>query len=184
MAQQHTTADVVDQRPAGAANHLQHVRHGVVNVAVLSTVEMLRVHQDHQVGRQREAPAQRVHAYKNLHGTRCVQSTNGRVLRGGEPLVQKRDAVSESVREGTVVDPREIWRDVIGIGVQEAVRLAISGRVSEDVDRGQLRLFRRRHENDRRPGQNTGATETLAVDACAKGRVYSGGVTLTDLLHD
>ena len=98
VAQQHALARVVEQGAARAADHLQDVGDGVVGVPVLGAVVVLRVHQHHQVGGRRQAPAHAVHHHEHLQRARRVQRQDRRLLLRPEPLVEEADAVGGDVR--------------------------------------------------------------------------------------
>mmetsp|Transcript_32797 Transcript_32797/g.86200 ORF Transcript_32797/g.86200 Transcript_32797/m.86200 type:complete len:276 (-) Transcript_32797:1640-2467(-) len=151
VAEEHAAADVVEERPACAAQHLEQVGQRVVNVPVLGAVVALCVHDDHQVRLQRERPAERVQDDEDLHRSRGVQRLDGGELLGREALVHEAKPVAQRVRERRVLDLGEERRDIGRLGVEEAARLAVGRGVREQIDGRELRLLGSGHVNDARP---------------------------------
>mmetsp|Transcript_89753 Transcript_89753/g.214516 ORF Transcript_89753/g.214516 Transcript_89753/m.214516 type:complete len:245 (-) Transcript_89753:5106-5840(-) len=58
LREQDYHARLVDAWSAGSAHHLQHVVDGVVNVSILTAIELLGVHDDHEMCQHCHAPAQ------------------------------------------------------------------------------------------------------------------------------
>mmetsp|Transcript_15351 Transcript_15351/g.26133 ORF Transcript_15351/g.26133 Transcript_15351/m.26133 type:complete len:396 (-) Transcript_15351:1333-2520(-) len=163
VAEEHALARVVDERPTRASDHLQDVGDGVVGVAVLGAVVELGVHQHDEVRLQRRRPAHRVRHHEHLQRTRVEERAHGLLLALCEALVQEADAVRDRVLKGGLVDPAEEGRDVVGLGVQEALGLVIGRRKREQVDRRQLRLLGRRHVD------KGGAVDGVVDDSVVRG---------------
>mmetsp|Transcript_70197 Transcript_70197/g.198108 ORF Transcript_70197/g.198108 Transcript_70197/m.198108 type:complete len:1103 (-) Transcript_70197:287-3595(-) len=150
LRQQHAHARLVDPGPARAAHHLQHVVDGVVHVAVLAAVELLRVHDDHEVRQHRHPPAQLLRGHDDLDRARLEEPLYHGPLGGAEPLVEEAHAVLEGLLEGLLARSCEVRPHRLVGHVQEALGLVIRGGVQKQVYRRHAGLLPVGHEDDER----------------------------------
>eukprot|EP00968_Pinguiococcus_pyrenoidosus_P002339 scaffold128_cov248-Pinguiococcus_pyrenoidosus.AAC.45 len=133
-----SAALVVDVRPAGAAHHVQKIRHAVVHQPVASRVVLLRSHDADQVCTQLKIPRHRRRAHHN--------SNHAIALLHAES--DEANTAPESLSQGRVLDggqhPLQAFPDLV-FRAQE-VHVGAS-RIGEDVHGRELTLLAARHED-------------------------------------
>mmetsp|Transcript_38642 Transcript_38642/g.96752 ORF Transcript_38642/g.96752 Transcript_38642/m.96752 type:complete len:272 (+) Transcript_38642:1572-2387(+) len=150
MAQQTEDPRLVDVRPRGPAHHLDDVADGVVHPAILPAVELLGVHDNHQVGRHGHAPRQLLGRHQHLDGTRLEQPLDHPSLRLREPFVVEADTEFKRLLEGLLPGAFDLVGHDVVRHVQEPLWLVVSGSLQQQVDRRQPALLPVSHKDDDR----------------------------------
>mmetsp|Transcript_111441 Transcript_111441/g.322178 ORF Transcript_111441/g.322178 Transcript_111441/m.322178 type:complete len:958 (-) Transcript_111441:1198-4071(-) len=150
LCQEDAHAGLIYARAAGATHHLEHVVDGVVDIAVLAAVELLRVHDNDEVRQHRHAPSELLRGDEHLDGPGLEEALDHGALRCGEALVQEAHAVLQRLLQRPLPRRREVGLHGLLGDMQEAPRLVIRGRMQQEVCSRHPRLLPVRDENDHR----------------------------------
>mmetsp|Transcript_75394 Transcript_75394/g.157135 ORF Transcript_75394/g.157135 Transcript_75394/m.157135 type:complete len:1109 (+) Transcript_75394:119-3445(+) len=148
LCEQHAHTGLINARSAGPTHHLQHVVDGVVDVSVLSAIELLGVHDDDEVGQHGHTPTELFRADEDLNGARREETLDDGALRRGEALVQETDTVLQTLLEGLLARGFQVGLHGLIVDVQKSLGLVVSCRVEEQVDGSHTGLLPIRDEDD------------------------------------
>ncbi|KJR89206.1 uncharacterized protein SPSK_05806 [Sporothrix schenckii 1099-18] len=135
------------------AKHLQHLADRVVDVAVLAAVKELRAHDDHEVRRAVERPADVARRNQDLDRAVDKQVPHDALVGLAQRLVVVADAVRQRLPQRRLLHLVEQGPQLRRIHVQEAVLIVVGDTRQQQVARRRPRLLAARDEHERRLGR-------------------------------
>mmetsp|Transcript_87455 Transcript_87455/g.138908 ORF Transcript_87455/g.138908 Transcript_87455/m.138908 type:complete len:412 (+) Transcript_87455:1122-2357(+) len=148
LRQQHHHSRLINARTRCSTHHLQDIMDGIIHISVLTTIELLGVHDDHQMCQHRHPPAELFSGHQDLDSTRLEETFNHRALRGTEAFMEEANTILQCLLQRFLpgscqVRPHGIVRDV-----QEALGLVVGGGVQQQIDGRHAGLLSVRDEDD------------------------------------
>jgi hypothetical protein len=132
LAEHDADASLVDKRTASQTNHLQHIRNGEIDISMVASLIVLRVHQHHEPGRQARCPGKVAGQNNNLNGSSFVKVLHDALVASAQAAVQKSDAVGDCFAQSDVLNLGEMGCKIFLAAVQELLGRVLGSGLKED----------------------------------------------------
>ena len=104
LAEQHADSRVVDEWAASKTDHLKHICDGILEVAMLLAVEVLRVHDDHKTRAEPSGPDQLAGDDSNLDGSSKEEVLNKALVLSTHTAVEESNSKLDGLAQSGVLD--------------------------------------------------------------------------------
>ena len=128
-----TTATTILRWAEGFTKHVKHLTKWVVNISVLSALEILCTHDNDKMGSAVELPANVSRSDKDLDSTIVIKMLNNALVALAKSFVVVANTVRECLGKGLLVDAIKQRLHLLHLSMKETVFVIVSERCGQEI---------------------------------------------------